>query len=87
MVLRLAAVRVGNPRGSPDGIISREGVIYACLACVAGKHEFHPGHSRNGEHPLLCKHYQFEFGDCVQAIKCDELRNNVLARCIDSAHL
>ena len=49
----------GRPRKSPAGAVSREGVVYDCPACVAGRHKFHPAHTRNGapRSPCRCYHY------------------------------
>ena len=45
----------GRPRKSPEGIISKEGVIYDCPDCVARRHKPHPAHTRSGELSLLCE--------------------------------
>ena len=37
----------GRFRKSPDGVVSRKGVLHDCPACVR-KHKFHPAHARNG---------------------------------------
>ena len=47
----------GRPRKNPLGIVSADGVIYDCPACMQRLHKRHPAHTRNGEPPLLCKHY------------------------------
>ena len=48
----------GRPRKNPEGIGSKEGVIFDCPACMRRLHKRYPAHTRNGEPPLLCKHYQ-----------------------------
>lgn len=45
----------GRPRKNPEGIASKEGVIYDCPASMRRLHERHPAHIRNGELLLLCK--------------------------------
>ena len=46
----------GRPRKNPLGIVSAEGVIYDCPACMRRLHKRHLAHTRNGQPPLLCKH-------------------------------
>ena len=47
--------RRGTPRKTPEGITSKERIIYDCLACMRRLHKRYPAHARNGEPPLLCK--------------------------------
>ena len=47
----------GRPRKNPLGIVSRQGVIFDCPACLRRLHKEHPAHTRNAEPPLLCKFY------------------------------
>ena len=54
----------GGPRTNPDGIEDTNlGVLYDCLACLGRKHKHHPDHTRDGEPPQVCRHYNEEFGD------------------------
>ena len=39
----------GRPRKNPLGIVSKEGVIYDCFACLLRLHKHHLAHIRNGE--------------------------------------
>ena len=50
----------GRPRSNPPGIVSREGVIYDCPACMRRLPKHHPAHTRGDEPPLLCRYYNIE---------------------------
>ena len=49
-------------RKSQEGIVSKDGAVNVCFACIARRHAFHPGPSRNGQRSLLCKLCQVKFG-------------------------
>ena len=46
--------RVGRPRKHPEGIVSRQGVIYDCPVCVRRLHKLRLAHTCNRDPPHCC---------------------------------
>ena len=52
----------GRPRKTPEGIVSKEGVMFYCPACMRCVHHFCFANFCNGVIPLVCRLYKLEFG-------------------------
>ena len=76
----------GKPKKTPEGIVSRLGIIYDCFACPRELRKKHSDHTRNGEPPLLCRYYQEEPRDwkcemCLRLRPIIDPRHTLTERC------